>query len=231
MRIFKCNIFILLLLLAGGIVFAQADTHRHEPFDMLLGFNVGAGAGWTPGFFDAFKEGDPTAIKAGNINAAVSVGLNYDLYLFPWLSLSTGLSLRPMAALVLKEDATNFNIDDLSEWEDIVIVRNPISLTFPVQVHVNIPRVEWLYLGAGVSINIPVEKIDISSVIDDGGLAERGRTFISIPVDLGFDFIKPGRGGSRLFFRYEPSFLESDVMVNTFGFVWQIYNFKLNHRK
>jgi hypothetical protein len=231
-----CAFALAVLLLSGGI-FAQEKQHRHESFDMLLGINAGLGVGWSNGFLDALTGDGAKDMKAGNINAAVSAGINYDFYLFPWLSFSTGFSLRPMIALMLTRDATSFDISDLSNQGDSVIVRTPVSLTFPVQVHVNIPYAEWLYAGFGMNINIPVplEGIRFDSsffgIDNSGGRAKLGRTFFSIPVDFGFDFIKPGRGGGRLFFRYELSFLENDVMVNTYGFVWQIYNFKLNHRK
>jgi hypothetical protein len=168
---------------------------------------------------------------------AASVGLNYDLYFFHWLSISTGISLRPMLAVVLKEDKDKFHLS--YEQDDItVIIRNPVSLTFPLQLHINVPFAEWLYLGAGVNINIPVEKFNVSSLIKyNYGSAKKGEIFLSIPIDLGFDSIKPGKGGSRFFFRYELSyldslsFLDSDNKINSYGFIWQLHNFKLNHRR
>jgi hypothetical protein len=257
----KRGIFILMMLLLGSVIFAQGTMivveetpaaakqaesgqkvtkklHRHNSFDMLLGINVGLGAGWSGNKLPDILWTDEVDVKKGDVNMAASVGLNYDLYFFHWLSISTGISLRPMLAVVLREDKIPFRLGDQAD-DSTVIIRNPVSLTFPLQFHINVPFAEWLYLGAGVNINIPVENFNLlSSLIKyDEGSAKRGVTFFSIPIDIGFDSIKPGKGGSRFFFRYERSyldslsFLDSDAIINTYGFIWQLHNFKLNHRR
>jgi hypothetical protein len=62
------------------------------------------------------------------------------------------------------------------------------------------------------------------------GLAEgfdtNGDFFVGLPIDIGFDFVKPGRGGGRFFFRITPEFHEGGTVL-PIGFIWQIYNWKI----
>jgi len=107
-------------------------------------------------------------------------------------------------------------------------------LTIPFAAHVNIPYVEWLYTGIGLNINIPLFGMLDSTINDSGGpkISTKGKTFVGLPIDLGFDFVKPGRGGARFFFRVTPEFHKVDGVDKTFvtvpiGFAWQIWNWKV----
>jgi hypothetical protein len=54
--------------------------------------------------------------------------------------------------------------------------------------------------------------------------------FLSLPIDIGFDFIRPGRGGPRVFFRITPTFHKGGIIVPV-GLMWQIYNWKVFAKK
>jgi hypothetical protein len=200
------------------IVFAQnGRPHKHEASDMLIGINTGMGAMITGNIF---------SLKKGSFVAAMDVGLSYDFYIFRWLSATTGVMLHPQLSVVLKED-----MSENSDFEFLDILRSPLCITIPFQVHFNIPLVEWLYAGFGVNINIPFRNMLSNALTDEFNLPDtRGGVFISLPVDLGFDMIKPGGGGSRFFFRVTPSFLEGGTVIPV-GFIWQIYNFRIYHKK
>jgi hypothetical protein len=210
----KKNLLVLVFasVLAGGI-FAQEDIHKHQPFDMLLGLNFGAGI--TPNMGELFSEVSSNRIPKGNYAIAFDVGLTYDFYLFNWLSFNTGLLLHPDIYLVLDQDFNN--VDSFTD-----IAATPICLTIPLAAHVNIPKIEWLYAGIGLNLNIP-----FSGMVDGlAGIDTKGDFFAGLPMDIGFDFVKPGRGGGRFFFRITPEFHKKGTAV-PIGFVWQIYNWKL----
>ncbi|MDR1315864.1 MAG: hypothetical protein LBK13_03225 [Spirochaetales bacterium] len=219
---------LLVLVLAGvlaGVIFAQeenktpAAVHKHQPFDMLLGLNYGLGI--TPNIGDwANVLGGGDTFPKGNYALAFDFGLTYEFYIFNWLSANTGLLLHPDIYLILDQD---LNSDDI-ELTDIAA--SPFCLTIPIAAHVNIPKVEWLYAGIGLSLNIP-----ISGIFDGlAGTDTKGDFFVGLPIDLGFDFIRPGRGGMRFFFRITPEFHEKGTAV-PIGFIWQIYNWKLFGKK
>jgi hypothetical protein len=216
----------LMLCLLSAAVFAgdgegkreDKKERKHEPFDMLLGINWGLG-GMVTGHILNMEEG--AAIFA------VDIGLSYDFYVFSWLSVSSGAIFHSQVSAIWKD---SFNSDPDLEFTDIL--QTPLCVTIPIQVHVNVPRVEWLYAGAGVNINIPVASL-LSRAANQSGLDipdTRGPTFISLPIDLGFDMIKPGKGGGRFFFRVTPTFLEGGTLFPV-GFMWQLYNFRIFHRK
>jgi hypothetical protein len=75
-------------------------------------------------------------------------------------------------------------------------------------------------LGVNVAINIPIADLLRPR---DQDFSSRGDVFISLPIDLGFDFIKSGRGGPRVFLRVTPTFHKGGMTVPV-GLVWQIYN-------
>jgi hypothetical protein len=118
------------------------------------------------------------------------------------------------------------NAEDLSEEEDRAlsdVIRTPVCLTIPLHVHVNVPRLEWLYLGLGVNFNIPFFSImDITVVRLIGDTA--GGFFISLPIDIGLDF-----GGSRFAFKVTPHFFNKDTVPITFGHVFQ-KNMQIYHK-
>jgi hypothetical protein len=211
-------VLVLASVLAGGI-FAQeggeqsTDLHKHQPFDMLLGLNLGLGI--TPNVGDLLSVGSSNSIPKGNYAVIYDFGLTYDFYLFNWLSFNTGLLLHPDIYLLLDQD-----LDNIDSFTDIAAT--PLCVTIPLAAHVNIPKVEWLYAGIGLTLNIPV-----SGMFD--GLAAtdtKGDFFAGLPIDIGFDFVKPGKGGARLFFRITPEFHEKGTAV-PIGFIWQIYNWKI----
>jgi hypothetical protein len=126
-----------------------------------------------------------------------------------------GLLLHPDVYIILDQELSN-----ISSFTDIAA--SPLCLTIPLAAHVNIPNAEWLYAGIGLSLNIPV-----TGMFD--GLAEvdtKGKFFAGLPIDVGFDFVKPGKGGGRFFFRITPEFHEKGIAV-PIGFIWQIYNWKI----
>jgi hypothetical protein len=83
--------------------FAQEERqHKYEPFDMLIGINVGAGFGVGGRIFKPAKKTntssgygyeDTTDLALGNgyIMGSTDTGLTYDFYIFNWLSVNTGL--------------------------------------------------------------------------------------------------------------------------------------------
>lgn len=217
---------LLILVLAGVLaagIFAQeegeksAAVHKHQPFDMLLGLNYGAGI--TPDIGDLFSVISDSRIPKGNYALVFDLGLTYDFYLFSWLSFNTGLLLHPDIYLVLDQDLNG--IDSFTD-----VAASPLCLTIPFAAHINIPVVEWLYAGIGLNLNIPV------SGIFDGlaGIDTKGDFFVGLPIDVGFDFVRPGRGGMRFFFRVTPEFHKKGTAV-PIGFMWQIYNWKIYGKK
>jgi len=144
-----------------------------------------------------------------------TLGVSYDFYLHDWLSINTGL-------LFHTELYSDHNL--LTDSEPMV---TPLCFTIPFGVHFNIPGVEWLYSGVNIAINIPIA--DLQSPRDQD-FSSRGDVFVSLPIDLGVDFIKPGRGGPRVFFRATPTFHKGGIAVPV-GLVWQIYNWKVFSKK
>jgi len=210
---------------------AEVKQHRHQPFDVLVGLNGGFGI--TPSFFELIGNlaSGSGNIKLGNYALTMDFGLTGEFYLFPWLSFNTGLFLHPDFYLLLEKDFA---------------IGIPICLTIPIGVHVNVPYVEWLYAGIGLSLNIPLfspfddlmkQLPDLAkdltqeySGIDLNNL--KGDFFVGLPIDIGFDFFsdkKPGRkeGGMRFFFRITPEFHNNGMTTVPIGFVWQVWNFNV----
>ncbi|MDR2392655.1 MAG: hypothetical protein LBD93_00620 [Treponema sp.] len=201
----------------GSGVFAQED--KHQPFDMLLGLNSGSGI--TPNIGEVFTELSNERIPKGNYAVLFDFGITYDFYLFNFLSFNTGLLMHPDVYVILDQDFSG--VDDFTK-----IAASPICLTIPLGAHVNIPKVEWLYAGIGLSLNIPLfGMFDGMAGLD---IDTKGDFFVGLPIDIGFDFISPGRGGGRFFFRITPEFHEKGTAV-PIGFVWQIYNWKIYSKK
>jgi hypothetical protein len=216
-------VLVLASVLAGGI-FAQeenekpAAVHKHQSFDMLLGLNYGMGITPNLGDWAKFIVDDEGSIPQGNYAFTFDFGLTYDFYLFSWLSFNTGFLLHPDIYALLSKDVDNEDFTD--------IAATPICLTIPLSVHINVPKVEWLYAGIGLNFNIPM-----FGMLD--GVAEadtKGDAFVSLPIDIGFDYVRPGRGGGRFFFRFTPEFHKGATAV-PIGFIWQIYNWKLFSKK
>jgi hypothetical protein len=139
-------------------VFAQEEAseasesppivHKHQPFDMLLGINLGFGL--TPNMItDLSDAANNGRIPKGNYAITFDFGLTYDFYLYNWLSFNTGLLLHPDLYIILDQ-----NIEKTSDFTDIASAS--LCLTIPLAAHVNIPKVEWLYAGIGLNLNIPL---------------------------------------------------------------------------
>jgi hypothetical protein len=143
-----------------------------------------------------------------------ALGVSYDFYPNDRVSINTGFLLH--TELYQEKNLLTAN-------EAMV---SPLCFTIPFGVHFNMPKVEWLYAGVNLAINIPI--MDLNS--GDKNAFSQKDVFISLPIDLGFDFIKPGRGGPRVFFRITPTFHKDGIAV-PIGLVWQIYNWKVFAKK
>lgn len=207
----KIIVALILIALFSGSVFGL--NNKHESGNMLLGIDLGVGV--TPSMYNVKENTIPT----GNYAVAFDVGLNFDYYLFNWLSLSSGIFMHSGIYLFLDKPLdTIVTNTKFTDW-----VTTPVCFTLPIMAHFNIPVVDFLYLGAGLTLNFPV-----SSMLDSQlpGIDTKGKFYLGLPIDLGFDFIKPGRGGARFFFRITPEIHEPGTPVLV-GFMWQIYNFKI----
>jgi hypothetical protein len=197
---------LVVLFFTSSILFAAEESdakHKHQPLDMLLGFNAGVG-GMVTGDFLNLEPGS-------NFLVSYDLGLTYEVYIFPWLSVNTGLFIHPEMRLAVPSSVDpNLTMSDFFAF--------PICLTIPISAHVNIPFVEFLYVGAGVNINIPLSSIEIPGITAAGDL--KGDTFLSIPIDIGFDFMNPNKNGSRFFIRITPSFYADNAIVPV-GIMWQ----------
>jgi len=202
--------FMFLLIIAIFImpVFAQdepenisenAPLKKHQFLDNYFGVSIGA-----------------AGMKTNNHGIfTANIGVSYDFYLHDWVSINTGFLLHT-------ELYSDHNL--LTGNEPMV---TPMCFTIPFGVHLNIPKVEWLYTGVNVAINIPIA--DLQSPREED-VYTKNDVFISLPIDLGFDFIKSGKGGPRAFFRIAPTFHKGGMAVPV-GFVWQIYNWKVFNKK
>jgi hypothetical protein len=229
---------VLATVVAGGIFAQQASEtpeviHKHQPFDMLLGLNFGFGV--TPNIGDLFKTASDGGIPKGNYALTFDFGLTYDFYLYNWLSFNTGLLLHPDIYLILDQ-----NFEGVNSFTDIASA--PLCLTIPLAAHINVPKLEWLYAGIGLNLNIPLSgMLDgvVSGEPDEENedadfsadpIDTKGDFFVGLPIDIGFDFVKAGRGGGRFFIRITPEFHKKGVAV-PIGFIWQIYNWKIYSKK
>ena len=210
-------LFVLITVLAGS-VFAGGKQPKHLAGDILLGIDLGLGM--TPSIGKVRND----TIPAGNYAMAFDIGLNFDYYMFKWLSFNTGAFAHAGIYLFLD----NLKSLDYSGRNLTDIAKTPICFTVPVMTHINIPGVSFLYLGAGITLNFPV-----ASMLDSDypEIDTKGGFFIGIPLDFGFDFVKAGKGGGRFFFRVTPEFHHGGGKPLLVGFMWQIYNFKLHSRK
>ena len=215
-------VIVLVFTMTGTRVFAQ-EEHKHQPFDVLIGLNFGFGI--SPNMFDLFKSLSDKKAPQGNYALIFDYGVTCDFYLFNWLSFNTGLLLHPDIYLLLDQDLSG-------DYEITDIAATPLCLTIPLAVHVNIPKVEWLYTGIGLSFNIPLFGMVDSTVKSIGGVEvdTKGDAFIGMPIDLGFDFIRPDSGGMRFFFRITPEFHKNGTTV-PIGFIWQIWNWRVFSKK
>jgi hypothetical protein len=198
-------------------IFAQrSGEHRHEPLDMLIGINLGVGGALV------MKD---VATENPNVSYifASDIGVTCDFYFFNWLSVTTGLFFHPQVVAIYKPE--------YAEREDIEVtdyMQTPLCLTIPLQTHINVPGAEWLYVGVGLHLNIPLTSMTAEAAKTTGldMPDSKGNFFVSMPVDLGFDLIRSRDGGGRFIFRFTPTFLEQGTLL-PIGVMWQIYNFRL----
>jgi hypothetical protein len=208
-------ILVLVVLITSGVF---ALDHKHEGFDMLLGIGWGLDVGAHKDYADDVS-----------VQLDTNFGVNYDFYIFPWLSASTALLFGPSVAFSMGGDSFSLN--------------GGMYLTIPFSGHINIPFVEWLYLGAGVGLNIPLSDLNVTS--DDGSVSAtiKAKYFTSLPIDIGFDFAKKEkRAGGRLLFRIIPNIHpeytwdssalvwkeDGKKVIMTYGIFWQFYNWKIH---
>ncbi|GHU19593.1 hypothetical protein FACS1894163_12500 [Spirochaetia bacterium] len=158
------------------------------------------------------------------------------------MSVGTGLGFGPEVNVATKGGKTSISITGadtadsakeaaISKALEVVHIQAGLFLTIPFNVHFNIPKVEWLYTGLGVEIHIPVSDLGLDSLLPDGiagyfpGGSIKGEPFVSMPIDLGFDFSRIKNNGkparSRLLFRIEPEFFEGGMVSLPISLVWQ----------
>ena len=208
-------LFILVTLLAGS-VFAKGHQDKYQSGSMLLGIDLGTGI--TPNIYTVTEN----SIPIGDYGFAFDLGVNFDYYMFKWLSLNSGLFVRPGMYLLLDKPITKAELSatNVTDW-----AKTPICFTVPVMAHLNVPKLDFLYAGAGVNLNFPVASIlDGEPSID---VDTKGSFFLGIPIDIGFDFVKAGGGGSRFIFRVTPEIHHGGGTPVLIGFMWQLYNFRL----
>jgi hypothetical protein len=83
------------------------------------------------------------------------------------------------------------------------------------------PGLEWLYLGAGINFHIPIFSLtDTISSADIDMPDTKGDPYVSLPIDVGFDFSTAGKSSRRLLLRVTPHFFESYTLV-AFGIAFQ----------
>ncbi|GHV74365.1 hypothetical protein AGMMS49940_16670 [Spirochaetia bacterium] len=178
----------------------------------------------------------------------LNLGLSYEYYLFHWMSVGTGLGFGPEVNAVTKGGRTGITVtgattEDAAKEEainkalEVVHVQAGLFLTIPFNVHFNIPKVEWLYTGLGAEIHIPVSDAGLDRLFPDGiaeylpGGSIKGKMFVSMPIDLGFDFSRIKNNGkparSRLLFRVEPEFFGNGMVSLPISLVWQSSLWKL----
>ena len=216
----KLALILALSLAVSGAAFSQ---HKYKSMDMLLGVDFGMGATYNSYNLSSFPW------KAMNYAVTGDFGLNYDVYVFPWLSLSTGVAARSGLYCVF---------DSAVEEDDIGLAmalgaKTPVSVSIPLSFHINIPYANFFYLGAGVAINIPVTKWSVKELeIKDTEFTfgRKGDNYISIPIDFGFDLVKANKGGSRFIIRFAPEFHKEGTFLPV-GFMWQLHNFRIYSKK
>jgi hypothetical protein len=188
---------------------ASSSGTKYKSLDMLLGYDVGVGFNMSGDVFD---------FKKGFFIFTMDLGINYEFYILSWLSVGTGLGLHENMSLVLKDDIAN--IKPRPDLKDLM--RTPVCITFPFNLHVTTPRLEWLYFGVGANVNIPIFSImDTASIPSNIDLPDtKGSVFVSLPIDVGFDFGHSDNECKRFLLRVTPTFLEIDTLV-TYGIFYQ----------
>ncbi|GMO41900.1 MAG: hypothetical protein Ta2B_21980 [Termitinemataceae bacterium] len=180
----------------------------------------------------------------------LNIGLSFEYYVFHWMSVGTGLGFGPEVNAVTKGGRSGIKVNKestedsakkaaLKEASKVVHIQAGLFLTVPLNVHFNIPTLEWLYGGLGLEFHIPVSDAGLDSLLGSDiakylpGGSIKGETFISMPIDIGFDFSRIKSNGkpamSRLLFRIEPEFFGEGLMSFPISLVWQSKLWKLGN--
>jgi len=209
-------VLVLIFVLAGS-VFSAAEF-KHQRGDMFAGLNIGMG--FTPNLFSVFSVRD--FFPNGNYALTFNLGLSYDNYLTEWLSVSAGLSAHFGMYAFLDQD-----LPLRQDTGFMDIASTPLSLAIPLSAHINIPYIDFLYTGIGVSLNMRLVSLISSDDPEDPRLPDMsGDVFLGMPIDVGFDLIPADSGGMRFFLRITPEFHRSGTVV-PIGFMWQIFNLRI----
>ena len=205
---------ILVFVLAGSIF--SAELFKHERGDMYAGINLGMG--FTPSLFNVFSVSD--YFPKGEYALTFNLGLSYDYYQTEWLSFNAGLMAHFGMYAFLTQDLP---VGPNTGFTDIAAA--PLSLTIPLSAHINIPYVNFLYAGIGMSLNIPLVSL-LDSDDPDALRQYEEDVFLGMPIDVGFDLMPEDSGGMRFFFRIRPEFHRNGT-VAPIGFIWQAFNLKI----
>jgi len=212
--VFTLTVFILIFVLTGSVF--SAEQPRHQRGDMYAGLNLGVG--FTPSLFNTISVGD--SFPRGTYALTFDLGMSYDYYQTGWLSFSAGLSAHfGMYAFLPSPMQVGPNVG----FQDIAAI--PASLTIPLSAHINVPYLDFLYAGIGVSLNVPVFSLLASDDPESIRQLEED-VFLGMPIDIGFDLMSEDSGGMRIFFRITPEIHRNGTVV-PIGFVWQIFNLKI----
>jgi hypothetical protein len=216
----KTTLYLIILFGLSTSIFSQnekntenrLDTvfYKHNPRENIIGLNIG---------FSGMATGGILKNKAGSAIFTAHIGITYNHYFTNWLAINTGFILHTELYSKLEQDLP-------SGAKLIDYMKTPFCFTIPVGVNFNIPGAEWLYIGVGLNVNIPIANLKSMTAQN---YADIGKVFIGIPIDLGVDLMKPNRGGSRLFLRVTPTFHKETVFAPV-GLVWQ-YNWRVTPPK
>ncbi|MDR0538914.1 MAG: hypothetical protein LBG74_00200 [Spirochaetaceae bacterium] len=196
-------------------VFARNVEHNHKPFDMYLGLSLGLA-----GMYD----GEPFEFKKGSAVFTVDFGFMYDIYVASCLSFSAGVFLHNHTSLYVKDDLSKISITDIPSL--VQMLQSPMCITVPLMAHLNIPPIEWLYVGAGFSINVPFydmlqAEFKKNQLYKDFLAFESISMFMAVPIHIGFEFFKPDSNISRFYFTITPTFIPKQKTFLPVGIVYQ----------
>jgi hypothetical protein len=208
---------VFLVFVLAGTAFS-AEQFKHQRGDMYAGVNIGMG--FTPSLFGVFSVDD--SFPKGDYALTFDLGLSYDYYQTEWLSFNAGLTAHFGMYAFLTQDLP---LRQNTAFTDIAAT--PLSLSIPLSAHINIPYVNFLYAGIGVSLNIPMVSLLNGDDPDDIRQPDMsGDVFLGMPIDIGFDLMPEDSGGMRFFFRIRPEFHRNGT-VAPIGFIWQAFNLKI----
>lgn len=169
----KFLLVVLCVFLICGFAYSQ---EKHNAGDMLLGIALD-GYGY---------------MSTSDLTMLGGLGLTYEYYIFNWLSASGGFFGN--GGVVAR--GTNLGSAEGKATAGGI----PFYLQIPLDVHVNIPKVAWIYTGLGFSFDIPLFSMSDTII---GVPASTMASFLAIHGDIGLDFIK--KHGWRVLLRVSKS--------------------------